>query len=195
MTHDEKRSENRSRRILTAVETSATVGVQARRSGPGSSRARRRLSYRAPRVRSFDPRMLGVTGAAMTARTTYNELTADELAEQAAEAIRGLNHLTRDAGSLRTPAEAYRVLSALSAATERLPQTLQQLDALLQLWTEQGVVSIDDGEFIGDPEAAAATVSVHLLEEARPALEAAGRGLAAAQQAIAFASFTGEDEF
>ena len=128
----------------------------------------------------------------MATRTTYNELTAAQLAEQAAEGVRGLNHLTRDEGSLQTPAEVYRVLGSLELLAARLPQALAQLDALLQRWADAELVSIDDGEFAGDPAAAVATASVYLVEEATPVAVRLQEVLGRAQQAIAFASFTGE---
>jgi hypothetical protein len=100
--------------------------------------------------------------------------------------------LTRDEGSLQTPAEVYRVLGSLESVAARLPQALAQLDALLQRWVEAELVSIDDGEFAGDPVAAVATSSVYLLEEATSLAVRLQEVVGRAQQAIAFASFAGD---
>ena len=126
----------------------------------------------------------------MTSRAVYNDRTALELVGQAAEAVRGLNHLTRDDSGLQSPAEVHQALGLLTLMCERLPQALQQIEALLQDWVEAGAVSIEGGEFAGDPEAAAAVTSVYLLEEAAPAAQRLYEQLDRAQQALAFASFT-----
>ncbi len=125
----------------------------------------------------------------MSGRTVYNELDAVALTEQASEAIRGLNHLTRDAGSLRHPVEVYQALGSLAEMCERLPQALEQIDVLLTRWVENDQVRIDDGEFIGDPPAAVAAASVWLTEEAPPALERLSMALRGAEAALAGAGF------
>ena len=128
----------------------------------------------------------------MSSRTTYNQLNAEEMAEQAADAVRGLNHLTLDAGSLRKPSEVYRVLGSLEAMVARLPQAFAQLDGLLAQWVEDDLVNIDDGEFAGDPAAAGATASVYLTEEAPPAITRLQEAIDRAREAISFASFAGD---
>lgn len=128
----------------------------------------------------------------MSARTTVNERTADQLAGDAAEAVRGLNHLTCDAGSLQTPGDVYRVLGSLEQLAARLPQALAQIDGLLQRWAEDDLVGIDGGEFASDPAAAVATAAVYLTEEAPAAIARLHDALDRAQQAVSFASFTGD---
>ena len=85
------------------------------------------------------------------ATTVYDDKTANELAGDAAESIRGLNHLTRDAGSLHYPSDVYRVLGSLQSLAGRLPQALTQMERLLHGWVEDDHVSIDAGEVEGDP--------------------------------------------
>ena len=128
----------------------------------------------------------------MSGRTVYSELDAVALAEQASESVRGLNHLTRDSGSLRHPVEVYQALGSLAEMCERLPQTLEQIEVLLTRWVEQDQVRIDDGEFIGDPPAAAAAVSVWLTEEAPPALDRLAMALRGAEAALACAGSTAD---
>ena len=84
--------------------------------------------------------------------------TANQLGGDAAEAIRGVNHLTRDDGSLRYPSQVYGLLADLSQLGHREVQAFQQIDAIVSGWVEDGRVSIDEGEFVGHPEAAAAAL-------------------------------------
>jgi hypothetical protein len=53
------------------------------------------------------------------------------MADQAAEALRTLNHLTRRAGTLTDPADAYLLLGALTSLVDRLPQLLDQISTRL----------------------------------------------------------------
>ena len=126
--------------------------------------------------------------------TVYNDQTAVELAASASEAIRGINHLTRDAGSLRYPSEVYQALGSLTEMVGRLPQALQQIEALLQKWIEAGDVSIDAGEFSGDPVAAVTAASVYLMGEAMPALTELHSSLQRVQATLAYASHTGPSD-
>ncbi len=123
--------------------------------------------------------------------TVFNGRSANELAGDAAEAIRGINHLTFDAGSVRYPSDAYRLLGSLESAAGSLPQALAQIDRLLQRWLEDDQISIDGGDVAGDPAAAVAAASTHLLEEARPAVAQLTKALTAARDAITWASYTG----
>lgn len=87
-----------------------------------------------------------------------NRTTADDdhtksalVAQEAAEAIRTLNHLTRG-GDLRYPADVYTMLGALSVLVERLPQTLQQLASFLERQLQDSVIEIGGGTRpVGDP--------------------------------------------
>lgn len=55
-----------------------------------------------------------------------------QLAEQAAEAIRGLNHRTRGRHAFVDPAELARLLAELTIMANGLPQLLDQLDRWLR---------------------------------------------------------------
>jgi hypothetical protein len=84
------------------------------------------------------------------------------LADQAAEAVRALNHATIGGTGLVHPADAYDVLGALALLAARLPQALGQVQNFLDDATEAGRVSIVDGEHAGDPVAAVTTCAHHL---------------------------------
>ncbi|MFK4265347.1 hypothetical protein [Streptomyces milbemycinicus] len=71
----------------------------------------------------------------MTSQTT----TAAELSEAAAEAIRQLNHLTRQTGSgLEYPGDAYSTVANLSTLAMRLPQALDQIRAFMDRLGHEG---------------------------------------------------------
>ena len=117
----------------------------------------------------------------------FDGLTASELADRAAEEIRGLNHLTRDAGSLRYPTEVYRCTGSLMIMAGRLPQALSQMRELLEDWVDDGQVTVDSGEFASDPVAAITTAGVHLDEAAAAAADLTA-ALSRAHTAIAHCS-------
>lgn len=123
----------------------------------------------------------------------YNDQSVIELADSAAESIRGINHLTLNTSSARYPSEVYRTLGCLTVMAERLPQVWQQPDHLLQAWLDADEVTAGDGEFSGDPVAAVTTASVYLLEQAAPAAVQLREAFERTQAAIAFASFAGPD--
>lgn len=112
--------------------------------------------------------------------------TPAQLADDAAEAIRGLNHATFPGTSaLVFPSDAYDVIASMSVLASRLPQLLGQLDRFLSREVDAGRVSVDGGEFAGDPEAAAAATSCW-LEQARAAAHRLAHTLGQAQQATAW---------
>ena len=74
----------------------------------------------------------------------WAEVCCLELAERAAEAIRGLNHRTRGPGALAGPAELYRLVAELVVLAGGLPQLLGQLDRWLHVEHEAGRVRSDD---------------------------------------------------
>ena len=92
--------------------------------------------------------------------------TANQLGDDAAEAVRRINHITGNDGSLRYPSHVYTLLADLSRLSRMQVQALRQVDVIVSAWVEDGHVGIDDGEYVGHPEAAAAAVSVY-LEDAR----------------------------
>ena len=66
-----------------------------------------------------------------------------ELAEQAAEALRELNHRTRDARAFTGPAELYRLVGEFALLAGRLPQLLDQLDRWLRAEHDVGRIRSD----------------------------------------------------
>lgn len=120
--------------------------------------------------------------------------TSAALADNAAEAIRALNHATfPGAGGLASPVDAYDVLASLALMAARLPQLLTQLDRYLTGQVEDGRVVIDGGQFVGDPPAAAAAASCW-LDRAGTAAARLAHVLDAAQQAIAYAATTNDPD-
>jgi hypothetical protein len=122
----------------------------------------------------------------------YNDKTADELVDEADEAIRGLNHLTINRRGVRYPGEVYRILGGLASLVGKLPQLLQQLERPMQGWLDGDLVTIDGGEFVDDPIAAVSALSVYFIEEALPAAGGLRRAFEQGQSAIAYASYSGE---
>jgi hypothetical protein len=119
--------------------------------------------------------------------------TPAQLANQAAEAVRSLNHATFPGTStLVFPSDAYGVIASLSVLASRLPQLLAQLDRWLTSEVEAGHVVVDAGEYACDPQAAAAVAS-HWLDQATTAAEALHRALDQAQQASAYLATSSAD--
>jgi hypothetical protein len=86
-----------------------------------------------------------------------------ELAGDAAEAVRALNHATRPgSGGLAFPADAYDVTGQLALLAARLPQALAQLLAFLHTEVKAGRVVIVAGGHAGDPAAVLAAVTASL---------------------------------
>jgi hypothetical protein len=121
---------------------------------------------------------------------------ARALADSASEAIRALNHATLPADGfpgLRYPADAYYLLGSLHQLVIRMPQLLEQVSAFLQRQLQFDVVTVDGGEFAGDPLAAVGTAS-HDLEGCAPqAARLLASAIEAARQAIAFARYADPD--
>jgi hypothetical protein len=89
--------------------------------------------------------------------------TPAELAGQAAEAVRALNHATiPGAGGLDYPAGAYEVTGQLAVLAARLPQALAQILAFLQEQAAAGQVTVVAGQHQGDPAAMLAAVTADL---------------------------------
>ena len=86
-----------------------------------------------------------------------------ELAGQAAEAVRALNHATLPgAGGLDYPADAYGVTGQLAVLAARLPQALAQLLAFLQDQAAARRIAVVAGEHQGDPAAMLAAVTADM---------------------------------
>jgi hypothetical protein len=116
--------------------------------------------------------------------------TAAGWAQAAAQAIRSLNHATLPgAGGLVWPVDAYTVLGELSLLTTRLPQVFTQLLSFLENEVQDGRVVIVDGEFTGDPPAAALACG-HWLDAAITAAAELSRDLDRARHTIVWAAAT-----
>lgn len=71
-----------------------------------------------------------------------------QIVRYAAESLREFNHCTFPGGDrpgLASAPEAYRVLGALTALVERLPQAFEQIDYALNAHHKSGHVSADHG--------------------------------------------------
>ena len=66
-----------------------------------------------------------------------------DLAQQAAEALRELNHRTRDSPAFTGPAELYWLVGELALLAGRFPQMLNQLDRWLRAEHDGGRVRSD----------------------------------------------------
>jgi hypothetical protein len=91
-------------------------------------------------------------------------MTIREVAAEAVEAVRALNHLTADAGELAGPAEAREVVGRLALMGHELPQLCEQLARFLVAQREDGQIAPGTGD---DPDG--------VLLEVSEALTAAGR--------------------
>ena len=69
-------------------------------------------------------------------------LTVPQLADDAAEAIRAINHAT---GTLQYPGDIYSTVANLKTLAQRLPQTCQQLAGRLTQLGHDGHLRIDPG--------------------------------------------------
>ncbi|MFI2350370.1 hypothetical protein ACH492_25640 [Streptomyces sp. NPDC019443] len=76
----------------------------------------------------------------------FDDTSAKDLATQAAEKIRQLNHATQGAkGELTYPGDAYEVVASLKCLTQRLPQSFDQLSDFLETFARTGSVTADYG--------------------------------------------------
>jgi hypothetical protein len=109
---------------------------------------------------------------------------AIDLAEQAAEAVRALNYLTRRPGTPADPADTYLLLAALTTLAQRLPQLLTQINRQLDTDLDPTQLRVDDWAPIHDP----AALIDHVCSDLHCASQHAdrlGTALDSAQQAIA----------
>lgn len=73
-------------------------------------------------------------------------MTLREIASQAAETIRALNHLTLGGGELASPGEVCDVITSLELMGQGLPQLYEQLARFLVAHHEDGQVMHDCGQ-------------------------------------------------
>ena len=71
--------------------------------------------------------------------------TPGQLATEAAEAIRALNHRTIDAKAYDAPPSVGEAAYGLRTLTERLPQSLQQMESELLRFDAEDSIRMDDG--------------------------------------------------
>jgi hypothetical protein len=86
------------------------------------------------------------------------------LGEQAAEAIRSLNHLTRGPGAFADPTQACQLVAALTAMTGRLPQLLGQTATWLHGELHTGRLRIDTTAHTDDPAELLAAIAACLAQ-------------------------------
>jgi hypothetical protein len=113
-----------------------------------------------------------------------------ELAGQAAEAVRALNHATLPGtGGLAYPADAYEVTGQLSVLAARLPQALAQLLAFLGEQAAAGRIQAVAGQHAGDAAAMLAAVTAD-LDAAVASARRLHQALDAAQNHLTWAAGT-----
>jgi hypothetical protein len=99
------------------------------------------------------------------------ETGAPHLGEQAAEAIRGLNHLTRRSDAFTDPAELSWLLADLAAMADRLPQLFGQLHSWLSQQHRAAPLRADTD---ADPGVLVASTAAQLTRAQRCAEQLAG---------------------
>jgi hypothetical protein len=110
---------------------------------------------------------------------TDDQLVTVQLADDAYEAVRGINHATINRAAIPAP-EVYQVLGSLKLVGHGLDQALSQLGAGLGRSLDQYDVYEDNG---ADP-LVSVVLAVDLLTEARAHARALGELLARAQVAL-----------
>ena len=123
--------------------------------------------------------------------SAFDGKTACEHADEAAAAIRAINHLTFHDTALPFPPDAYRLLGVLATMAARLPQAFEQVTRQLNRWHEDGLIGIDPGtSYAGDPDRAVRDAVTGLAR----AIRAAGHlseALDLALHALTYAHYTG----
>ncbi|MGW7658072.1 hypothetical protein ACWGMA_19455 [Streptomyces asiaticus] len=95
-------------------------------------------------------------------------MTAAELSETAAEAIRQLNHATRAEGNgLEYPGDAYSTVANLKTLVQRLPQTFEQITAFLADLHDGGHLRSDRGPNADDDMASVKAALEWAADDAR----------------------------
>jgi len=118
-----------------------------------------------------------------------DQVTGDDtlrLARTAAEAIRGLNWLTRCEAGLGQPSIACDTIGALAQAASRLPQALSQVTR----WPGQALAAGRLGHDLGEDPAASIDAAAVFLGDARMSAAALAGDLDAAQQQLALINGT-----
>ena len=103
------------------------------------------------------------------------------LARTAAEAIRGLNHATRQEAGLGQPSVTYDIIGALALATSRLGQVFTQITR----WLDQALAAGRLGHDLGGEPAEAIGAAAIFLDDAGLSAAALAGDLNQAQQQLA----------
>lgn len=128
--------------------------------------------------------MTALTGGPV-GELTAGEFTLAQLGEQAAEAVRALNHLTRPgSGGRCDPAGVCALVAELAALCGRLPQLLAHLARSLADEQRAGRLRVDALAPQADAAAAVAAVITALAQASEHAHDTGG-ALDAAQQVLA----------
>jgi hypothetical protein len=109
--------------------------------------------------------------------------TPAQLASDAAESVRALNHRTLDPKAFPFPADVSDTANGITALVQRLPQTLQQLEAGLRALDDDNRIRLADRPPHEVTEAAledAVSTALLGLQEARDALGTAEERLRSA---------------
>ena len=112
-----------------------------------------------------------------------DQVTGDDtlrLARTAAEAIRGLNWLTRHETGLGQPSIAYDTIGALAQAASRLGQLLTQITS----WLDQALAAGQLGHDLGEDPAEAIDATAIFLGDASMSAAALAQDLNQAQQQL-----------
>ena len=112
-----------------------------------------------------------------------DQVTGDDtlrLARTAAEAIRGLNWLTRHETGLGQPSIAYDTIGALAQAASRLGQLLTQITC----WLDQALAAGQLGHDLGEDPAEAIDATAIFLGDASMSAAALAQDLNQAQQQL-----------
>lgn len=102
----------------------------------------------------------------------HQTMTAAELSDAAAEAIRQLNHATLPWGrGMEYPGDAYSTVANLKTLVQRLPQTFEQLLAFLADLHDGGHLRSDRGPNADDDVAAVKAALDWAADDARTLAE------------------------
>jgi len=102
--------------------------------------------------------------------SAFDGKTACEHADEAAAAIRAINHVTSHDTALPSPADAYRLLGVLATMAAGLPQAFAQVTRQLNRWHADGLIGIDPGtSYAGHPDRAVRAAVTGLARASRAA--------------------------
>jgi hypothetical protein len=115
--------------------------------------------------------------------------TAVEHADEAAEAIRAINHVTFHAESLPFPSDAWQLINAFATTAHRLAQALQQTGHLVRGKQQRGEIGIDHGTTYAEHPAMAVADCLAGLEDAAQASAMLADALERAARPLTYAHY------